>query len=333
MSSGIALVTGASGLLGQNLVAALVARGQRVRALLRPGSAGLPTALRGLPRIELVHAELDDRKALRQALQGVRQVYHLAGRLLSPGVPDGDYRAIHVDGTRGLLEACAEQDGLEAIIHCSTTGVLGPTGPSPRDELAPMRPSNVYERSKAEGEQLALDLAARSGLALVVARPALVYGPGDMHLLGWFRAIDRGYYHVVGSGDSLLHPIYVDDLSQGLLRCADTPAAAGRVYHLVGARPLPIRELAAAIAASLGRRLPRLHLPFAAALLLAGLLEALPGLPPTALPLTRSRVMFMSESRAYCGCRAAAELDFRPRVELDEGLRRTVRWYRAQGLL
>jgi nucleoside-diphosphate-sugar epimerase len=175
-------------------------------------------------------------------------------------------------------------------------------------------------------------MARQHGLPLSVARPALVYGPGDRHLLGWFRMIQRGLYRVVGSGASLLHPIYIDDLVDGLLRCA-LPGAAGRVYHLVGERALPIGTLAAAIAQALGRPLPRAHLPLPLALGLARALEALPGLPPQRLPLTRERIRFMTESRVYCGCRARLALGFVPRVGLELGLRRTVEWYRAEGLL
>jgi nucleoside-diphosphate-sugar epimerase len=176
-------------------------------------------------------------------------------------------------------------------------------------------------------------MARQYGLPLVVVRPSLVYGPGDLHLLGWFRAIKKGYYRVVARGDNLLHPIYIDDLITGLIRSAQIPAAAGRVYQLVGPRPIPIKELAGAIAQAVGRRLPRWHIPLPLAYMVAVLFESLPGLPPAALPLTRSRIAFMVESRAYCGALAQAELGFIPQIDLEIGLRRTVAWYRGEGLL
>jgi nucleoside-diphosphate-sugar epimerase len=331
--SDLALITGGTGFLGQNLAGSLLARGRRVRLVLRPQIDRPDLPLLRAAGVELIVGELHDAHTLEAALQGVGEVYHLAGRLFVAGVPDDAYRQLHVEATRALLLACAGRAELRAIVHCSTTGVLGPTGPQPRDETAPLRPSNSYEQSKAEGERLARGLAQAYELPLVVARPALVYGPGDMHLLGWFRAIQRGWYRVIGAGNSLLHPIFVDDLSEGLRRCAETRTALGRVYHLVGERPLPIRELAAAIAHALGRRLPAPQLPLPAALLAAMLLEALPGIPPSKLPLTRSRVLFMSQSRAYCGCRARTELGFQPQIALGAGLRRTVAWYHERGLL
>jgi nucleoside-diphosphate-sugar epimerase len=136
---------------------------------------------------------------------------------------------------------------------------------------------------------------------------------------------------VVGRGDNPLHPIYIDELVEGLLRSAEAPR--GRIYHLVDPAPVPIGALAAAIACAVGQPLPRGHIPARLAWVAGALLEAIPGLPADRLPLTRGRVAFMTASRAYCGCRARAELGFSPRVGLDEGLRRTVAWYRQEGLL
>jgi nucleoside-diphosphate-sugar epimerase len=327
------LVTGGTGFLGRHLVHALRGRGCEVRVLARP------TASRSRVHDDLeasgarlVTGDLLDLASVRAAVSGADTVFHLAGRLLEPGVPASAYERLHVEGTRNLIEACRDQPGLEAVVHCSTTGVLGPTGAVRADEDAPLRPSNVYERTKAEGERLALDSARRHALPLSVARPALVYGPGDHHLAGWFRAIQSGVYRIVGSGDNLLHPIYVGDAVDGLLRCA-ARQARGRVYHLVGEHPVPIGELAAAIARALQRPLPRTHLPRAIAYATAAILECLPGVAPSRLPLTRGRVIFMTESRAYSGARARNELGFIPRVDLGRGLARTVDWYRGAELL
>jgi len=328
------LVTGAGGFLGLQLVRGLLDRGRMVRAFIHRPLNQSPAHVRRVlsaAAVEVVTGDLLDAHALQQALCDVSHVFHMAGRLLVPGVPAASYERIHIAGTRTLLTACAATRGLQAVVHCSTTGVLGPTGPTPADETAPIRPGNIYEQTKAAGEQLAMAMA--EVVPVVIARPALVYGPGDLHLLGWFRAIQRGLYRVVGSGRSLLHPIYIDDLIAGLLRCSATPPARGRVYHLVGERPFPIGELAETIARALGRRLPAWHLPIERALQLAALCEAVPGVPPAYLPLTRSRITFMSEDRAYSGARAGRELQFVPHTDLASGLAATVDWYRSEGLL
>lgn len=326
------LITGATGFIGSRLVLALRSRDIPVRVLVRPGRSGRPLDTFAQLGVEIVHCELLDPAALRAATADVATVYHLAGRLLVPGIAEDVYRRIHVDGTRNLLAACSDRP-IDAFVHCSTTGVLGPTGALPADETSPRRPSTIYECTKAEGEEVAIGFAERTGLQVVVARPALVYGPGDLHLLGWFRTIQCGLYRVIGNGMSLLHPIYVDDLVDGLLRCAAQPVTPGRIFHFVGDRALPIRELAAAIASALGRRLPPRGLPLPLALGAAAVLEAIPGIPPARLPLTRGRIEFMTRNRAYCGERARHELGFVARTSLAEGLRQAVAWYRTEGLL
>ena len=330
--TGRVLVTGGTGFLGQHLVRGLCQQGQEVRVLVRPGRNPHTVSV---GRTEVSYGDVLDRSSLSIALRDVSTVFHLAGRLHMPGVTLAEYEQLHVEGTRNLLTACLEVDPLPTVVHCSTTGVIGPTGPEPATEDTPSisGPSTSYEHSKALGEQLAITLAQQHGLPLVVARPSLVYGPGDLHLVGWFRAIQKGYYRVVGRGDNLLHPIYIDDLIAGLIRCAQIPAAVGRVYQLVGPKPIAIKELAAAIACAVGRRLPGWHLPLPLAYAVAIVLESLPGLPPDALPLTHSRIAFMTESRAYCGALAQTELNFIPQIDLETGLQRTVAWYRSEGLL
>ena len=134
---------------------------------------------------------------MRPPCDGVAVVYHLAGRLLAPGVPAAEYRRTHVEGTKLLLARCREEPGLERFVHCSTTGVLGVTGNRPADEDAPFRPTNVYEATKAEAE-LAVREAWRDGFPAVIARPGLVYGPGDLHLLAFFRSVLRRRFRPIG---------------------------------------------------------------------------------------------------------------------------------------
>lgn len=328
------LVTGGSGFLGQHLVRRLVANGCQVRALMRPRPAGALAAQRALEAAgaQVVWGDLSDHTALEKVLQQVEAVFHLAGRLYTAHTPASVYEQIHVQGTHNLLAACRHA-ALKAFVQCSSTGVLGPTGRALPGEDAPFNPSNIYEKTKAAGERLALEMGQQFGLPVSVARPAFVYGPGDLHLLGWFQAIQRGYYLVVGKGDNLIHPIYVEDVVAGLLLCAQTPAASGQVYNLVGERVLSMRQMAAEIAKALSRPVRHNSLPAAFARGLATLLEALPGIPPERLPLTRSRVSYMTESRIYSGARARDELGFAPQVDLESGLQATVDWYREQGLL
>ena len=125
----------------------------------------------------------------------------------------------------------------------------------------------------------------------------------------------------------MLHPIYIDDMTRAFLLCAQRPEAIGRSYNLAGDHPVTIRELATAIAHSLGKELPSGSIPLWLANLASDLFAVIPGLKGEKAPLTRSRVKFLTSSRIYDISRAKSELGYTPTVTLEEVMKRTAHWY------
>src|SRR6185312_1065456 len=166
-----------------------------------------------------------------------------------------------------------------------------------------------------------------------VARPGLVYGPGDLHLSGFFSSIKKGLFRVIDGGKALLHPIYIDDMTAAFLLCAERPQAVGHSYNLAGDHPVTIRELATAIAHSLDKELPGSSIPLWLANLASDIFALTPRMRGEQAHLTRSRVKFLTHSRVYDISRAKSELGFSPGVQLEEGMRRTAAWYRKHGYL
>jgi nucleoside-diphosphate-sugar epimerase len=232
-----------------------------------------------------------------------------------------------VEGTRILLEACREQSQIQRIVHCSTTGVHGVTGNTPAAENAPYAPTNPYEVTKLESELLALKFHHEYGLPVSVVRPGLVYGPGDLHLLGFFSSIRKGLFRVIAGGKALLHPIYIDDMTAAFLLCGERTEAIGRSYNIAGERPVTIRELATAIAHSLDKELPGGSIPLWLANLASDIFALVPSMRGERAPLTRSRVKFLTNSRVYDCRRAQTELGFKAQVDLAEGMQCTAAWY------
>jgi nucleoside-diphosphate-sugar epimerase len=323
------LVTGGTGFIGRHLVAALRAGGAAVRVIVRRASAARDIESLGA---EPLLGDLLDPGVSARAVADVGDIFHLAGRLFSPGEPARAYERLHVEATATLLTAAAAAGCVGSFLLCSTTGVHGDTGERLAREDDPPRPGNAYERTKVRAEDKVRELARLAGMKAVIARPGLVYGPGDLHLLGWFRAIRNGHYRVIGTGRNRFHPIYIDDLIRGLTTASSVASPSCRAYHLVGSKPVTMRELSDAIGSAVGHAVSRTHLPRPLALAIGATLEALP-VPRSRLPLTRSRVRFMTSNRAYDGSRARQELGFTPQVELEEGLARTVAWYRDNQLL
>lgn len=327
------LVTGATGFTGGHLATMLARRGCRVNALVREKSLGT------FQRSEAANAgaiavvgDLVNAWSLARATEGVDTVYHIAATYREAGQPDSAYTAINVDGTRNLLQA-AKAAGVRRVVHCSTGGVHGHIEHPPANEDAPFGPGDVYQETKLAAETLAREFGIREGLDVVIARPIGIYGPGDTRFLKMFRGIRRGRFPMLGSGEVFYHLTYIDDLVEGFRLCGEVPAAAGRTYILAGPRYTTLNELVSLIARELGTRPPRVHLPVWP-FWLAGLACEIVCVPlRLEPPLYRRRVDFYTKSRAFDTTRARTELGFTPRVDLQEGIRRTATWYQEQGLL
>jgi nucleoside-diphosphate-sugar epimerase len=322
------LVTGATGFTGGQLARSLRSRGATVRALVRDaGRAGdLNTA-----GIELIAGDLRDETALKRAVAGADVVYHIAAIYREAGVSADTYRIVNALAVRALIEAAAAAR-VRRVVHCSTVGVHGDVEHPPANEDAPLRPGDVYQRTKLEGEQLARDAGDRLGIEVTIARPTGIYGPGDRRLLKLFRATVRRF-PILGRGEIYYHLTYIDDLIEGLRLCGEHPAAANRTYILAGGEVTTLNELVATIADVAGVAPPRGHLPVWPFWVAGALCEAVCvplGVEP---PIYRRRVDFYTKSRAFDTTRARRELGYAPRVGLREGIRRTIDWYREHGWL
>ena len=235
------LVTGATGFTGGHLAHWLHTRGDEVRALAR--DARRAGALQS-DRIEVVEGDLKDRASLERAMAGVEVVYNIAALYRTMGLPASDYRAVNAQAVGAIVDA-AKLAGVRRVVHCSTVGVHGDVQHPPANEDAPIRPGDVYQETKVEGERVGRDAAARTGVELVIARPSGIYGPGDRRLLKLFGAIAKRRFVMLGSGRAFYHLTYVDDVCEGLGLCGTVPAAAGRTYILAGGEVTTLAELVA----------------------------------------------------------------------------------------
>ena len=323
----LVLVTGGTGFIGRHLCRRLLAEGCRVRVLCRDtsGRGDLDSS------VEVASGDVTRPSSLLAALAGADTVFHLASALgATPFGPQGFF-AVNAEGTRNVLDA-ARAAGTRRIVHCSSVGVLGHIQGPPAAEDAPLHPEDDYERSKARGEEIAREQAA-AGLPVTIVRPGWAYGPGDRRTFKLMRAIARRRFFFVGDGTTREHPVFVDDLAAGLARCRTAELAPGEVFTIAGDEIVTIEELCGRIARAIGVPLTRLHVPREPLRTLAGLLERAFKAADREAPLTRAKVDFFLKHRAFDTAKAKRLLGFEPQVRLDEGLPRTVAWYRSQGWL
>jgi nucleoside-diphosphate-sugar epimerase len=320
-------LTGATGYTGGRLLAALLARGDACSALAR-ASARAP-----LPKdVRVVVGDLADAGALARLVENADAVVHVAAVYRTAGHPDSYYHDVNVGGTERLLQA-ASAAGVRRFVHTSSVGVHGDVEHPPADEQSPLAPGDVYQRTKAQAEALALEFHRARGLPVCVIRPGAIYGPRETRLLKLFRAVARGRYAIVGSGRAYYHPVFIDDLVDGYLLALERPEAVGQAFIVAGPNYVTQRELAERIAWATGARLLPFRVPLLPLRVAAALCEAVCvpfGIDP---PLHRRRVEFFSKSRAFSIEKAKRLLGYAPKVDLDLGIARTVASYREAGWL
>ena len=323
------LVTGAAGFVGLFMVKKLIEHGIPVRAMVRKREQ-IP-ALEKLG-VEVVLGDLGDRESLDRCVSGMKGVFHIASIFRQAGLPESVFYDINAEGTRRLLEASIAA-GVERVIHCSTVGVLGDIKNPPADEHTEFSPGDMYQRTKLEGEKIAMEYFGSGRIGGVVIRPAMIYGPTDSRTLKLYKMIAKGHFFYVGKGLATVHWIDVRDLVEAFRLAMFKPELNAEVYIIAGRSARTLKEMAEMVAENLKVKKPWLHLPVKPMQWLGSLCEwvCTPlGIQP---PIFRRRVDFYTKSRHFDGTKAARDLGFKAALPFEEELADILRTYKEDGLL
>jgi uncharacterized protein YbjT (DUF2867 family) len=234
------LITGATGFIGRALTRQLVESGQRVRILLRP-SLRTPSLPTGIP-VEVAVTSLGDVRGLRAALHGVQAVYHLAGGEAEGG--RANLQAVDIDGTRNLVEAAVDAR-VERIFYLSHLDADRASG---------------FPVLKAKG--IAEEFIRKSGVAYTILRGSILFGPGDMFTSGlaMLLAVAPGLLPLPARGETLVQPLWVEDMVTCLAWALENPEMANKTYDVGGSEALTLRQVVEIIMDV--TRQPRLIVPW-----------------------------------------------------------------------
>jgi dihydroflavonol-4-reductase len=304
-----ALVTGAAGFIGRHVAAALVDAGAEVRAFDRRP----PDTISG---VEPVGGDLLDPAALARVLDGCDAVFHLAALYSYDRADAAAMQAVNVEGTRLLLEAAAREGGVRRIVHTSSCGTCGPVAgraATEADSPPAWELSVPYKRTKLEGERLALD-AAREGLDVVVVNPTTPVGPGDRRPTPTGKMVadvarGRARAHLAGGA---LNVVAVEDVAAGHLDAHERGRRGER--YLLGGENVSMREVFAILASAVGRRPPRIAIPWHLALAAARVADVVLGIArrrPSLLVLDEVRLARLPMT--FDDSKARHELQYRSR--------------------
>jgi dihydroflavonol-4-reductase len=318
-----ALITGANGFLGSALARKLAARGDEVRALLRHGARA---ALLDGSRYEAVEGDVTAPESLVRAVAGVDVVYHLAG--IRRAVERSAFFRVNADGTRHVCEAMVRAGGRARLVLASSLAAVGPSRDFPAED-ALAAPQDWYGESKAEAERIAASYGQR--LAIAIARPSRIMGPGDKENLIIFKIVQAGLAISIGGGPRPISVIDVDEVADAFLALGSGGSALGHAFF-ISHETTTMEGVQEAVARALGRRTRTLRIPvwaFASASRGADLLSQALGRP---LPLNRKLAQQLLSPGWTCSTRKAEErLGFKPRVPMVESIDRAARWYREKG--
>ncbi|MDF3052027.1 MAG: NAD-dependent epimerase/dehydratase [Geminicoccaceae bacterium] len=328
------LVTGGTGFIGSHLAEEGRRRGAEVVVLGltdRPEEQANAELLSGLGA-EVVSGSITDAELCRRAARGATHIFHLAVAMREGGKSDEFFETINLDGTRHLLQA-ATTERVQRFVYCSTIGIYGHRAPGVTHEDSPLAPGNIYERTKVAAERLVRDFVENCALPAVVLRPADVYGPRDQRLLKMFKGVSRGRFPLFGGGEGRRHMVYVDDVVSAFFKACERDEAVGKGLIVAGPRPCTLRELLDRVASVTGSKRYGFRLPLAPMLGLAAVVEDICSALAIDPPIYRRRMDFFHSDSAFDTSRARRVLDWEPRVDLGEGLRRTYEDYRRSGQL
>jgi dihydroflavonol-4-reductase len=326
----IVAVTGGTGFIGSHLIDSLLEQGYEVRALVRRSSN-----LRWLEgkTVDLIQGDIRDASSLQDFLAGVDIVYHIAGVVKArdrAGYFDGN-----VTATSNMLEAAARfAPGLKRFLYVSSQTAAGPASSldSPVREHDTPHPITTYGESKWAAEQLLHSWSDR--LPWTIVRPPAVYGPRDTEIFIYFQTIARGLNSMIGFDHKRLSLVHSDDLVRGIMLAAAAAESVGETYFVSSEEYYAWPDVGRITASALGKRCITLRLPHAMVYGVAAVAQTLAALQKKPATLNLEKARDITQRYWICDTsKAVRELGYRQQVSIEEGIRRTVEWYRAEGWL
>lgn len=316
------LVTGANGFLGSEIVRQALAAGLAVRATDK--------------NMESIKADLDyhfadiiDPSGLKSIFRNVAQVIHVAGlahifdKTKAGRAP---FAAINEQGTANVACAAAAA-GVQHFILISSVSVYGSSTQGIYGESASCCPEGPYAQSKYQAEQRAIEIAEASGMALTILRLATLYGEGDPgNVARLMRTIDRGRFIWIGNGSNRKSLLHCKDAARACIAVVQRPPSGVNIYN-VSAPPYTMREVVDGIAKALDRRISLFSIPASIVRGVSGILTAL---PISHLQTLGATVQKWLADDVYGGIKFAQAFNFQAQVNIMEGLRQEVAWYRGE---
>ncbi len=325
----IAVVTGATGFVGSHLVDLLLSKDYIVRVITRKTSS-----LHWLKdkNIEVFDCGLTNDEELKKAFSGAEYIYHVAGVVKSKK-PEGYFWG-NVETTRHLLEAALTiKDSLKKFLVVSSLTASGPSNPdNPVNEEMVCSPITTYGRSKLAEEELAKEYMDK--LPITICRAPAVYGERDTEILIFFKTFKKGLMTTIGSNNKILSLIHVTDLVNGFYLAATSTISTGQIYFISSEKFYTWEEVGNVTGKIIGNKPFKISVPHSVVYSIATVAQFFAMFSSKPATLNIEKAKDITQQAWICDIsKAKKELSYNQNISLEEGISRTVAWYKKMNWL
>ena len=324
MNNPIAVITGANGFVGSHLVDLLLEKKYKVRCLVRKTSN-----MRWLEGkdIEVIDTGLLDKEGLRKAFKDASYIFHVAGVVKSKK-SEGYFKG-NVDTTRILLETALEfKDSIKRILIVSSLTATGPSlNGSPVNEETECRPITTYGRSKLAEEKLAQTYMDK--LPITICRAPAVYGERDTEILIFFKTFNKGLMTTIGFNKKEISLIHVIDLVNGFYLAAVNDKSKNQIYFISSEKYYTWEEIGKVTSKVIGKTPVKIKVPHSIVFSIASVAQFFAAFSPNPATLNIEKAKDITQTLWTCDTsKAVNHLNYHQKISIEEGIKRTVDWYK-----
>ncbi len=320
----ISLVTGASGFVGSHLVDRLIDLSHNVRIIARKESR-----LKWIDssKVEVFHCDYEDVKSLKLAVSNVDYIFHVAGVIKAK--KKEQYYKGNVEVTKNLLKAVYDaNENLKRFVFISSQAAAGPSPFNhPKTEDMECNPVTSYGRSKLEAEKVVRSYEGR--IPFTIVRPSAVYGPRDPEILLFFQTLKKGIQPMVGFDEKYVSLVHVSDLIDGILLSAFSENSLNQTYFISSEKGYGWEEIGNISSKILGKKVLKIRIPHFIIFLVAVVSQIFSYFKKDATILNVEKAREMIQKSWVCSVeKAKNELGYYQKIELEDGIKQTIEWYR-----
>ncbi len=322
-----ALVTGASGFIGQHLINRLEGLGFKINALVRNNKNYNITG-----NVNIFEGDIFDTDVLEKAVDNVEVVFHLVAKTHDLSNIDNakEYFMINVEGTRNLLNTCINTN-IKHFVYLSSVKAMAEESEETLDESNNPNPSTIYGESKLVAERLVVDYGDKYGFKTTVLRLPLVYGPGNKgNVYKMIQAIDNGRFVMIGKGHNKRSMVYVGNVVDAGIAVIDRKVMGTNVYIVTDGVDYTVRDLYKTIVTGLGKTPFSFYIPMGIAKVVAVIGDIGSKIIRKPLPFDSDVLRKLSRPLTFSSRRIQEEIGFGPKYNLYNTMDETIEWYRGE---